>query len=110
MKKRCAITAICLALGPFTMNGPAFAHGTEEHGKHNPADAQMKKMHAMMPMFSEASAQLQAALEFSLKATETRGSGPARVPALRTAGPRTSRAFRGDLRVMANFSLCGGPV
>ena len=39
------------------------AHGTENHGKMVPTDAQMKKLHAMMPMFSYASAGLETALE-----------------------------------------------
>jgi len=38
-----------------------FAHGTDHHGGH--ADEQMKKLHAMMPMFSIASAELKSALE-----------------------------------------------
>jgi soluble cytochrome b562 len=64
MRNRFAIIAMCLALGPLTMYGQAFAHGTEEHGKMT-MDAQMKKLHAMMPMFSVASAQLETALEKS---------------------------------------------
>jgi soluble cytochrome b562 len=62
MRNRFAITALCLALGPLAMYGQALAHGTEEHGKMT-MDAQMKKLHAMMPMFSTASAQLEAALD-----------------------------------------------
>lgn len=63
MKHRFAITALCLTLGPLTMFGKALAHGTEEHGNMKHPDAQMKKLHAMMPMFSIASAQLETALE-----------------------------------------------
>lgn len=63
MRTRCAITVMCLMFGPLTMYGQAFAHGTEEHGKMKPADAQMNKLHAMMPMFSVASANLETALE-----------------------------------------------
>lgn len=62
MRNRFAITALCLALGPFTMYGQALAHGTKEHGG-MAMDAQMKKLHAMMPMFSTASAQLETALD-----------------------------------------------
>jgi cytochrome c556 len=62
MKTRLAITALCLALGPLALSGQALAHGTEEHGKMT-MDAQMKKLHAMMPMFSTASAQLETALD-----------------------------------------------
>ena len=39
------------------------AHGTEKHGKTAPSAAQMKKLHGMMPMFSVASAKLEAALD-----------------------------------------------
>ncbi|MFZ2949175.1 MAG: hypothetical protein WA003_06790 [Desulfuromonadaceae bacterium] len=39
----------------------ASAHGKDSRG--GTADAQMKKLHAMMPMFSIASAELEAALE-----------------------------------------------
>ena len=45
------------------LTGVAFAHGTEKHGKTSADDSQMKKLHAMMPMFSEASAKLETALE-----------------------------------------------
>jgi soluble cytochrome b562 len=45
------------------MSGVAFAHGTEKHGDTAQADAQMKKLHAIMPMFSVASANLEASLE-----------------------------------------------
>ena len=60
MRIRCAIAVICLVLGAY---GQALAHGTEKHGKAAPADAQMKKMHDMMPMFSLASARLETSLE-----------------------------------------------
>lgn len=60
MKSRCAIAVICMILGAY---GQALAHGTQKHGKAAPADAQMKKLHDMMPMFSVASAKLEAAIE-----------------------------------------------
>ena len=63
MRTKCAVPVILLALGLLTIYGQAFAHGTEKHGKSKPADAQMKKLHDMMPMFSVASAKLEAALE-----------------------------------------------
>jgi hypothetical protein len=55
LKKRFAASVLCLVLGLLTMYGPALAHGTEEHGK-MVMGAQMMKLHAMMPMFSMASA------------------------------------------------------
>ncbi len=63
MKTKCAIPTILLVLGLLTIYGQAFAHGTEKHGKSKPADTQMKKLHDMMPMFSLASAKLEAAIE-----------------------------------------------
>jgi len=63
MKTRYLIAITCLVLETSALSGVVFAHGTEQHGKTTPADAQMKKLHAMMPMFSGASANLEAALE-----------------------------------------------
>lgn len=54
---------LSVVLGLLTLNGAAYAHGTEKHDKMVPVDAQMKKLHAMMPMFSLASAELESALE-----------------------------------------------
>jgi soluble cytochrome b562 len=62
VKNRIALSVLCLALGPLTMYGQALAHGTEEHGK-MAMDARMMKLHAMMPVFSVASAQLETALD-----------------------------------------------
>lgn len=62
MKNRCIISVASLLLGAFALNGVAFAHGTA-HGKSVAADARMQKLHAMMPMFSVAIAELEAALE-----------------------------------------------
>jgi len=57
-----------VTFGLLTLHGVAYAHGTEKHGKMIPVDAQMKKLHAMMPMFSVASAELESALEKGDKA------------------------------------------
>ena len=50
-------------MGSLAFYGFAFAHDTEKHGKAESADSQMMKFHAMMPMFSVASAGLETALE-----------------------------------------------
>lgn len=63
MKNIITIAATCLVLVTLALSGVAFAHGTEKHGKAAAADAQMKKMHDMMPMFSLMSAALETALE-----------------------------------------------
>jgi soluble cytochrome b562 len=88
MNNRVAITALCLATGLLTMNGQALAHGTEEHGK-MAMDAQMKKLHAMMPTFSTASAQLETALDKSdAPAAETEaGKILAAIPDLKKSKP-----------------------
>lgn len=63
MKNRCINTTLNLVVGLSFLQGIAFAHGTEKHGKTSAADIQMKKLHAMMPTFSIASAELEKALE-----------------------------------------------
>lgn len=51
------------ALGVLIMAKITYAHGTEKHDKGMQEDAQMKKLHAMMPIFSVSLAQMEAALE-----------------------------------------------
>lgn len=63
MKNRIVTGIIVLVLGVLAINGVAFAHGTEKHDRKSAADARMKKLHDMMPMFSVATAKLEAALE-----------------------------------------------
>ena len=63
MKNSCIIIILGLLIGPLTLSAPAFAHGTEDHGKTSSPDAQMKKLHAMMPMFSITTATLETALD-----------------------------------------------
>jgi cytochrome c556 len=65
MKSRCIIILICLVVGSSTLSGLAFAHGTEKHGKMVPTDTQMKRLHAMMTVFSVASAEMEMAIEKS---------------------------------------------
>jgi soluble cytochrome b562 len=52
-----------MVMGLLALQRFAFAHGTEKHGKTAPADSRMVKLHAMMPVFSIASAKLETALE-----------------------------------------------
>lgn len=54
-----ALSAVVLLIKPIE----TFAQGKEKHGKAATSAAQMKKQHAMMPMFSVASARLEAALD-----------------------------------------------
>jgi soluble cytochrome b562 len=63
MGKRNMVVGLSMILGLSVSHGIAFAHGTEKHGKMVPADDQMKKLHAIMPMFSLASANMETALE-----------------------------------------------
>lgn len=69
--------------------GMAFAHGTEKHNKSVPADVQMQKLHAMMPMFSGALAALERALENKNSATVDVETGKmlAAVPDLKKSRP-----------------------
>lgn len=59
MKKAAAITICALLL----CQGGAFAHEGEKHGKKPKADAQMQKLHDMMPMYAVALSKVEAALE-----------------------------------------------
>jgi cytochrome c556 len=65
----------------------AFAHEGHEHGNHE--DAQMKKLHAMMPTFSRASAELGSALDRKDAATATAEAGKilAAIPDLKRSKP-----------------------
>lgn len=59
---RMLLIAVALLAGVlFSTPIETSAHGTDHHGGHT--DEQMKKLHAMMPMFSIASAELESALE-----------------------------------------------
>jgi cytochrome c556 len=62
MTTRRALATTCLILASLATAGHAFAHGSEEHGTMK-MDAPMKKLHAMMPVFSLASARLETAVE-----------------------------------------------
>jgi len=58
------LVAVVLSAGIFLVKPNAtFAHDNEPRGKH--MDAQMKKLHAIMPVFSAALAELESALEKS---------------------------------------------
>mgnify|MGYP006954411771 CR=1 FL=1 len=63
MKNRRLISSLSLVLVLLSLHSVAFAHGTEKHVKSASDDTQMKKLHAMMPMFSLSSAELEAAME-----------------------------------------------
>ena len=63
MRNSCIGITLSLTLGLLILQGVAFAQGKETHGKTAISAAQMKKMHAIMPMFSVASAKLEAALD-----------------------------------------------
>jgi cytochrome c556 len=103
MSNRYAVTFLLLAFGVLTSHGIAFAHGPEGHGKMNPADAQMKKLHAMMPMFSLASAQLETALEKGDTASVETESGKilAAIPDLKKSKPHRNVKQRGKFLEMA---------
>jgi len=76
------------AVGILGLAGVASAHGTEQHGS-MAHDAQMQKLHAMMPMFSVASAQLETALEKKDAAAADKEAGKilAAVPDLKKSKP-----------------------
>lgn len=58
------LIAVVLSAGIlFVIPFETSAHGTEKHGNTSADDIRMKKLHAMMPMFSLATAELESALE-----------------------------------------------
>lgn len=59
MKRAAAITACAFML----IQGAAFAHEGEKHGGKQKTDAQMQKLHDMMPMYGAALANVEKALE-----------------------------------------------
>ncbi|GFO58384.1 hypothetical protein GMST_07090 [Geomonas silvestris] len=75
-------------MGVVALGGVAAAHGTGAHGgmEHDP---QMRKLHAMMPMFSMASAELETALEKGDAAAADKESGKilAAIPDLKVSRP-----------------------
>jgi cytochrome c556 len=97
------IAVLCLMLGPLTVSTQSFAHGMEQHGKMKPADAQMEKLHAMMPMFSLASANLEIALEKGdTPATETEaGKIRAAIPDLKKSKPHRNVKQRKKFQELA---------
>ena len=76
-------------MGWLTLSGSAFGHETEKHGKMVPVDDQMRKLHAMMPMFSVASAGLETALDKNeaLKAETEAAKILAAIPDLKKSKP-----------------------
>jgi soluble cytochrome b562 len=86
VKVNTTIAITCLMIGTSVLWGVAFAHARE---KHEPADAQMKKLHAIMPMFSMALAQMETALESgSIADVEAQGSKIlAAIPDLKKSKP-----------------------
>ncbi len=89
MRIRSIIALMCVLSGSLAQSGVAFAHGTEKHDKMSPADAQMKKLHAMMPMFSVASANMETALGKGDAAAVKKEAGKilAAVPDLKKSKP-----------------------
>jgi len=61
MKNRLAISVFWALTGTTVLTATAFAHDMGSHG-HGTSDAQMKKLHAMMPMFAVAVAGMDEAL------------------------------------------------
>jgi len=58
------LIAVVLSAGIlFVIPFETSAHGTEKHGNTSADDIRMKKLHAIMPMFSLATAELESALE-----------------------------------------------
>lgn len=114
--KRVAVT-ICAFL---LIHGWAFAHEGEKHEKSQKTDAQMQKLHDMMPMYAMALAKLEAALEKGDPTAVEAEAGKllATTPDLREAKPhknlkqlKTFRSiaakFEGDLKETVELAKKG---
>jgi len=103
MRNRGSIIIICLVLGSLATYVATFAHGTEKHGKTATADVQMKKLHAIMPMLSVASAKLESALiKRDISTVETEANKIiATVPDLKKSKPHKNIKQRKDFVEMA---------
>lgn len=92
MKINSVVAVLCLVTGTLSLNGTAFAHGTEMHGKMAADNVQMKKLHTIMPMFSVASARLESALEKGEAASVEAEAGKiiAAIPDLKKSKPNNN--------------------
>lgn len=93
-----------MVIVPIVFSGLAFGHGPEKHGKMIPVDAQMKKLHAMMPMFSVATAGLETALEKNdVPAVKSEaGKILAAIPDLKKSKPHKNINQRKQFAVLAS--------
>lgn len=102
MKKVAALTTCAFLL----MQGGAFAHEGEKHEKTHKTDAQMQKLHDMMPTYAVALAKLEGALEKGDPAAVEAEGGKllATTPDLKKAKPHKNlkqlKTFR---RIAAGF-------
>ena len=101
MKKRFIGITLSMVIGSLTLQGVAFARSKDPHGVH--MDAQMKKQHAMMPMFSVASAKLEVALDKGDAASVEVEAGKilAAIPDLKKSKPHKNIKQRKKLVVLA---------
>lgn len=97
-----------------SLHGGAFAHEGEQHRKKHKVDPQMEKLHKMMPLYAQAQAKINEALEKRDAATVEAESGKilATTPDLKNIKPhknlkqmKTLReiasAFEGDVKATA---------
>ena len=84
--KRVSLITICAFL---LIQGGAFAHQGEKHATEHKADAQMQKLHDMMPMYAVALSKVETALEKGDPAAVETEAGKmlATVPTLENAKP-----------------------
>ena len=112
MKRLAAITATAFLLFP----GVVFARGGENHQHIHKGNGQMAKLHKMMPMYAQAQAKINAALEKRDAATVAKETRKilATIPDLKKAKPhknlqelkamrRIASAFEEDVRRTASL-------
>ena len=114
-----SIIAWCLVMALSAVSAVAFAHGTEKH-KPAPANAQMQKLHDMMPMYEQAETKIKEALTTGDAATirEETAKILATIPDLKNAKPhknakqtaafrKIASAFAGDVKKTATMAKTG---
>lgn len=112
-----AVMSVCAFL---LIQGGAFAHEGEHHAKGHKEDAQMDKLHKIMPMYAQAQAKINEALTNGDAATikEETGKILATIPDLKNAKPhknveqiatfrKIASVFAGDVKKTAVLAKTG---
>lgn len=99
MRKATLLMVCVLAM----THGGAFAHGVEKHGK-NHSDAQMDRFHKMMPMYAQAQAKINEALNKGDASAVEAGAQQilATIPDLKKSKPHKNLKKLGTFKIIAD--------